>query len=98
MSPILAPFLAMKIARAVACAPLIPSGWLCVHSADSFARAKTSSLVLNAHPTGEMRIAEPFPQLLYGSAFPVVTALMTYRVNPPPYPPTGQSYLLAYLT
>ena len=48
-----------KIAAAVACAPRIPSGWLCVTSAERFAISRTSSRVEYAKPIGLTRIAEP---------------------------------------
>lgn len=65
-SPTWPPPSVRKIAAAVACAPLTPSGWLCVTLAVSFAPCRTSASVSNARAKGPTRIAEPFPQLLYG--------------------------------
>ena len=57
---------AAQITGAVATAPLIPSGWLCVTIAVSAAAFCVSSSVSNSQPAAETRMAEPFPQLLYG--------------------------------
>ena len=51
---------------AVACAPLIPSGWLWVMAAEMPATLSVSSKVSKNHPTALTRIAEPFPKLPYG--------------------------------
>ena len=52
-----------KIADAVASAPLIPSGWLCVTSAVRLAACLVSSSVSYSHPAEDTRIADPFPKL-----------------------------------
>lgn len=52
-----------KIAAAVACAPLMPSGWLWVTSAVTFAISSVLSSVSNSQPAADTRIAEPLPKL-----------------------------------
>lgn len=53
------------MADAVATAPLMPSGWLCVGRAVCSASRCTSFKLSNHQATGDTRIAEPFPKLLY---------------------------------
>ena len=55
---------AMNMADAVATAPLMPSGWLCVGRAVCSASRCTSFKLSNHQATGDTRIAEPFPKLL----------------------------------
>lgn len=47
-------------------APLMPSGWLCVISADIFATFSVSSRVSNNHPTALTLMPAPLPKLPYG--------------------------------
>ena len=56
----------MKMAAAVACAPLIPSGWLCVIAAEIAATLSVSSSVLKNQPTALTLIADPLPHEPYG--------------------------------
>ena len=75
---------------AVACAPLMPSGWLCVPSAETLAAFMVSFFVSNAQPTGPTRMADPLPQLLYAGAYPVLVFWMTQFWKQFPYPPIGE--------
>ena len=59
----LQPVRARKITAAVACAPLMPSGWLWVTSAVNFAISSVLSSVSNSQPAADTRIAEPLPKL-----------------------------------
>jgi hypothetical protein len=54
-------FLARNTASATACAPFVPSGWLCVGAAERAASASTASTVRMAQATGLTRIAPPLP-------------------------------------
>ncbi len=49
------------------------------------ASASTASTESNAHPTGATRIAEPFPQLLYGAGL----GDQSHWMNDPPDPASG---------
>jgi hypothetical protein len=70
----------MTTARATAWAPLTPSGWLCVGSAVCSASASTVSTVARAQPTGDARMAEPFPKLPYGCG----GSVQSHCLNAPP--------------
>ena len=48
----------------MACAPLIPSGWLCETEAVMRASSNASSSEEAYSPTGLTRMAEPLPKLL----------------------------------
>ena len=50
------------MAAAVAWAPLMPSGWLCVMAAEMAATLSVSSRVSKNQPTALTRMADPFPK------------------------------------
>ena len=59
----------------MACAPLMPSGWLWETEAVVRANSIASSSVLAYNPTGLTLMAEPLPKLLYGCGLSVVSHL-----------------------
>ena len=76
---------ARYVASATDCAPLIPSGWLCVTIAEVYASLFTSFNDLPIYAHADTLIADPLAQLPYG--FELLS--FSHLLNIPPYPLFG---------